>query len=194
MRFLLIILVFLLSACASKTLQGPEKGKAVLLIPKFTENNSLEGWVRKYYVEINKIESDGSVVPYIDNAWIPNNEQPYAVVSDLEPGNYRITELNHAMTARWHTRGIDKGGYPLNLNFSIKAETIHILDFEFILRQSDSGDGVMNTFEISELRPATCGEVLEKLLKDPGIASWDRKAVAQEGPCGVRDMLQKISI
>lgn len=159
-----------------------------MIIPKLTDNQALEGWIRKHYVSIKKVQADGSLTDFMDRVWITNNDLPYTIVEDIEPGDYVITDLDYALVAQWRTIGVEEDTFPLNLKFSIQPDTIHVLEYEFLINQFSRGDGVRTEFNIRELQSDMCKAVIKQIEREPALALWNSNAIPKASMCESLDV------
>lgn len=167
---LTLLIAFLATGCAGLALPKHSSDQTLLVIPKQTLNNSLENWVRRYFIEVEQL--DGPNAGAVHDIWIDTNKQNIQTYTQLGEGRYRILNMKWRLASRWRSSRAMGEGLKLDIEFSLHDGEVKILPWQLYSIQEDNGDGIMSYYGTKPLKPSMRKEIEKELETLPEGKKW----------------------
>jgi len=169
----LLLLLFLVSSCASVKIVPPGSEVQTILILPYSKLDTT-GWSAGYIYHYNIVNLGDDSITY-EAKFNQSGKEGYLVVNSLPPGNYRVDKVivNPVGTG---IRDFDRSEYRRNEKFKLVAGKITIFQksiHAYQIKDSTDPGRSFSGFRIDPVFPDRRNNILEKLGKQENFDKWE---------------------
>ncbi len=169
MKLVVILSLFLVVGCASKSVVKAGNAKSYVLFPKENINHSTGVWARRYSLSLNAEGQDLTLE-------LLNGSDEFVVLEGVSPGRYTVDRVNWKLARRWRSKENDPNFYDLGIDFCVQSNGITVFPYEFNISQKGVGRVYTSYFDMT---PVT--DEKAEALKETFCAENDCDALTFSG-------------